>query len=111
MQFWITEIVKVSCLAGSSSLLARSNERYSTRYSPGSERRNGALYCCHAPPLMRYSVRATPVPASVALSVTVTGRVPFGSVGVVDAVVTGAVSSTSAITSTVTVAVSVLPSA
>ena len=65
MQFWITEMVNVSCL-GVSSLLARSIDRYSTRYSAGSDRLNGALYSCHAPPLMRYSVRATPVPASVA---------------------------------------------
>ena len=75
VQFWITEMVNVSSFAVS-VLLARSTDRYSIRYSPGSERLNGALYSCHAPPLMRYSVRATPVPASVALRVTVTGLVP-----------------------------------
>ena len=110
-QFWITEIVNVRVWTAS-SLRARSVERYSTVYSPGSERLNGPVYSVQSPPPTRYSVFSTPLPpVSVADSVTVTGLVPSGSAGSVVAVVTGGSSSGSASTSTVTSLLSVPPSA
>ena len=60
---------------------------------------NGAVYVVHAPLPVRYSVRATPESASVAVSVTLGAVVnqpasPLGEAGSVLTVVTGAVVST-----------------
>src|SRR6478735_1321973 len=79
-----------------STLPARSTDRTSRTWRPCAVTVNGAVYAVHVPLPMRYSVRATPEPASVAASVTFGAVVnqpalPSGEPGSVRTVVTGAV--------------------
>src|SRR5919108_594846 len=91
-------IVNDAVFGGSSTLPARSRERKSTVWLPSVPTvklvTNGLALPVlslrvQAPPSMRYSVHSTPVPLapSVALSVTVTGRVPLVAAVVVGAAV------------------------
>src|SRR5688500_15708921 len=82
-----------------STLPALSTDRASSTWTPCAATVKGPAYVVHAPLPMRYSVRATPDPASVADSVTFGAVVnqpalPSGLAGAVVTVVTGAVVST-----------------